>query len=208
MNMSAGYQYLLVETEEFGVCQSFTGLGLSQLGVGEGEPNLFYFSRLEIGGESVDLCTEEGGVGNIFLQAFFGADVDPIAFEVYAQEIAMGVHFSQAHCVFAFTAGQLQGQGVVGFEESGPAAGHVFGVLKDIGESLYCGKTDQLFLAHGAKVRIRGHWAAGGGWEVAKASDRTKPPGGFRPTEEGSNTWGADEGPDFYQIIKSGAGIF
>ena len=152
MNASAWDEDLLIEAEEFGMCEPFPGFGSSQLGVGEGEPDLGHFTGLEIGGKTIDLGTEEGGVGKVFPQTCLCADVDAIAFQVYAQKIPLGVHPGQSDGVFSFTAGQLQGEGTVIFEEFRPFSRHAFRVLEDVGEGEDRRETDQFFLAHGAKL--------------------------------------------------------
>ena len=134
--------------------ESFLCPGSPQLGIGEGEPDLFHFTRLEISGETIDLGTEKGGIGDIFLETFFSADVNTITFQVHAQEIAPGIHSGQSDGVFAFAAGQLEGQRVVILKKFRPLSCHAFGVLKNIGKGLYRGESDQLFLAHLAKVKI------------------------------------------------------
>src|SRR5579872_4083011 len=148
MDQAAGDEYLPVETEEFWMREPFAGFGSSELRVWEGEPYLFHFTGLEIGGDLVDLGAQEGGVGNIVLQAFFSADIDTVALEVHAEKITLRVHFCQPDGVFAFAAGEFQGEGVIVAEESAPLAGHAFGILKDVGERFDRFEADEFFLAH------------------------------------------------------------
>lgn len=91
---------------------------------------------------------QEGGIGDLFFQAFFCADVDAITFHIYAEEIMLGVHFGEADGIFAFSAGQLQGEGVGVFEEGAPLPCHAFRVLEDVGEGFDGFETDEFFLAH------------------------------------------------------------
>lgn len=153
MDASAGDEDLLVHPQELGMGEPFSRFGSPELGVGEGEPDLFHFTLLEIGGEAIDLGAEEGGIGNMLLEALLCSDVDTIAFEVDAQEIAPGIYAGQSNGVFAFSAGQLEGERVVVLKEPSPLSGHAFGILEHVGEGLYRSKTDQLFLAHLIKVR-------------------------------------------------------
>jgi len=85
---------------------------------------------------------------NFVLKTSFGADVEAVALEVYADEIAVGMYFCQPDSVLAFAAGEFQGDGVVVAEEMAPLAGHAFGILKDVREGFNRFEADKLFLTH------------------------------------------------------------
>jgi hypothetical protein len=121
------------------------------LGVGEGEPDLGDFVFIEIVGKFIDMSAEEGGVGDFLFQALFCADIETVAFDVNAEEIAVGIHFAEADCIFAFATGKLEGEGVVVFEEGRPLAGHSFRVLEDVGEGFDRFESDELLLTHRAQ---------------------------------------------------------
>ena len=152
VNTAAGDQDLLVDTDELRVSQPTSGPRLSELWVGEGQPDLADLIFDEIGGQLIDMRAEEGGIGDLFFQAFFCADIDTVAFHVYAEKIMLWVHFGEADGVFAFSAGQLQGEGMVVFEKGAPLPCHAFRVLEDVGEGFDGFETDEFFLAHEAKV--------------------------------------------------------
>jgi len=65
------------------------------------------------------------------------------------------IHFGEADGIFAFSAGQLQGEGVVIFEEGAPLPCHSFGILEDVGEGFDGFETDEFFLAHNGKNNKR-----------------------------------------------------
>ena len=153
MDEAAGGQDVLIDTDKFRVRQPPGGPRLSELGVGEGQPDLADFRRVEIRRQFIDVGPQEGGVSDHFFQAFFSADVDAVAFHIYAEEIVLRVHFGQADGIFAFSAGQLQGEGVGVFEKGAPLPCHAFRVLEDIGEGFDGFETDEFFLAHG-EVKI------------------------------------------------------
>jgi hypothetical protein len=159
VDASAGDQDVLIDTDEFRMRQPPGGPRLSELGVGEGQPDLGDFRRVEIRRQFIDVGTQEGGVRDLFFQAFFGADVDAVAFHVYAEEIMLGIHFGQSDGIFAFPAGELQGEGVGVFEKDAPLPGHAFRVLEDVGEGFDRFETDEFFLAHEAKVTKSGRLA-------------------------------------------------
>jgi hypothetical protein len=92
---------------------------------------------------------EEGGIGDVGFEGLFCADVDAVAFDIDAEEVAGGVHSGEADGVFAFSAGEFEGEGVVVLKEVLPIPRHAFGVLEDVGEGFYGFEADEFFLAHG-----------------------------------------------------------
>ena len=94
------------------------------------------------------MAAQEGGVADVFFQAFFCADVDAVPFEVDAEEIMLGVHLSEPDGIFSLTAGQLEGEGMVILEKSGPAPGHSLRILQDIWEAFDGFEADEFLLAH------------------------------------------------------------
>jgi len=91
---------------------------------------------------------EEGGVADVFFQAFFCADVDAVPFEVDAEEIMVRVHLCEPDGIFPLAAGQLEREGMVIFEKGGPSPGHSLRVLQDIREAFDGFEADQFLLAH------------------------------------------------------------
>ena len=96
---------------------------------------------------------EEGGVGDVLFEALFCADIDTISFHIDAEEISIGVHFGEAYGILALSAGELEGERVVIFEEGRPLAGHSFGILEDVGEGFDRFEADEFLLAHGQNYK-------------------------------------------------------
>lgn len=148
MDEAAGAEDLLIKANEFGMGETPGGAGFSQLGVGEGQPDPGDFVGCEIFGKFIDMGAEKGGVGDVGFETGFCPDIDPVAFEVDADEIAVGVHFGETDGVFAFAAGQLEGEGMGIFEKGGPLAGHSFGILEDVGKGFDRFEANEFLLAH------------------------------------------------------------
>ena len=155
MYAASGGQDVLIDADKFRVGQPPGGPRLPELWVGEGQPDLADFRRVEIRRQFIDVGAQKGGIGDLFFKAFFGADIDAVAFHVYAEEIVLWVHFGEADGIFAFSAGQLQGEGVGVFEKGAPLPCHAFRVLEDIGEGFDGFETDEFFLAHNGKNNKR-----------------------------------------------------
>ena len=102
---------------------------------------------------------QEGRVDEIVFQAFLRADVDPVAFDVDTQEISLRVKLGQPDGVFAFTAGEFEGEGMIVLEKGRPFSRHSCRVLKDVREGFDGFEADEFLLAHkGLIYRLNGLW--------------------------------------------------
>ena len=99
---------------------------------------------------------EEGGVAELFFEAFFCADIEAVAFQVDAEKVSVGVHLCEPHGVFAFSAGEFEGERVGILKKPSPMSRHPFRVLEDIGKKLYRFESDEFFLAHWREVSENG----------------------------------------------------
>ena len=156
MDAPAGAKDLLIEANEFGVGETPGSARFSELGVGEGQPDLRDFVGCKIFGKFIDVGAEKSGISDVGFQTGLCADVEAIAFQVDAKEIAAGVHFGETDRIFPLSAGQLEGEGMRIFEKGGPLAGHSLRILQDVGKGFDSFEANEFLLAHkGAKVRAK-----------------------------------------------------
>lgn len=123
-----------------------------KLWIGEGDPYFRHFSGGEVRLDLVDLRPQEGHVEEPFFQCLSGAHPDAVSFDVCANEVPAWVHPGHSDGVLAFSAGQLECDGLSIAEVSDPLTCHVRRVLEHVGERGDFSEADELFLSHAGSV--------------------------------------------------------
>jgi hypothetical protein len=123
------------------------------LGVSERDPNLVNFVRCEIFGDVVDMGSQESNIVQVLGNGSLGTRPHAVAFDVYADVVDIGVKTCEAHCIVAFTAGELNYYGVLIAKDGMPVSFGCFSILdiESVGEGSVLRKFDEFGFAHDAQ---------------------------------------------------------
>lgn len=77
--------------------------------IGKSDPYFVDFAGGEKMVDDFDARAEEGGIGDVFVERVFGAFPEAVAFDVYADKIALRELLRQSDRVFAAAAGEFEG---------------------------------------------------------------------------------------------------
>ena len=130
---------------------------LLHLRVRESEPNLLHLVAVEEAVYDFNARAKKGHIGQLLLQRELGSRPHACAFDVYTDEVHVGIEPGQPHRVLAFAAAQLQHDGVVvvkvfvapvAFHRERHVVDHREGIFKHVAHLLHFRKLGEFSFSH------------------------------------------------------------